>query len=116
VRKHHGYVYRRSPPGFTIATTSLLPNRDGLRHYLAGTESYGALDIIGRCAPPLWRFGIARRSRYRSAGSRSMGGGVGVCASLPPVRLTAMMRLFSCLRFIDGKSSAKHWLLPGTAA
>jgi spore maturation protein SpmB len=89
--------------GFTIATTSLLPNVVMAFVIIQALKVTGLLDIVGKvCAPIMAIWGLpGEAATVLLAAVMSMGGGVGVVrAWLPPVRLTAMMRLFSCLRFI----------------
>ncbi len=70
--------------GFTIATTSLLPNVIMAFVIIQALKVTGLLDIVGKVCEPimaLWGLpGVAATVLLASV--MSMGGGVGVCASL----------------------------------
>lgn len=91
--------------GFTIATTSLLPNVVMAFVIIQALKVTGLLDIVGKvCAPIMAIWGLpGEAATVLLAAVMSMGGGVGVCASLVATSTLNghdMMRLFSCLRFI----------------
>lgn len=89
--------------GFTIATTSLLPNVVMAFVIIQALKVTGLLDIVGKvCAPIMAIWGLpGEAATVLLAAVMSMEvASASVRAWLPPVRLTAMMRLFSCLRFI----------------
>ena len=70
--------------GFTIATTSLLPNVVMAFVIIQALKVTGLLDIVGRVCEPimaLWALPGAAAT-VLLASVMSMGGGVGVCASL----------------------------------
>ena len=70
--------------GFTIATTSLLPNVVMAFVIIQALKVTGLLDIVGKvCAPIMAIWGLpGEAATVLLAAVMSMGGGVGVCASL----------------------------------
>lgn len=70
--------------GFTIATTSLLPNVVMAFVIIQALKVTGLLDIVGRvCEPIMALWGLpGEAATVLLASVMSMGGGVGVCASL----------------------------------
>ena len=70
--------------GFTIATTSLLPNVVMAFVIIQALKVTGLLEIVGRvCEPVMALWGLPGESAtVLLAAVMSMGGGVGVCASL----------------------------------
>lgn len=70
--------------GFTIATTSLLPNVVMAFVIIQALKVTGLLDIVGRvCEPIMALWGLpGAAATVLLASVMSMGGGVGVCASL----------------------------------
>lgn len=74
--------------GFTIATTSLLPNVVMAFVIIQALKVTGLLDIVGRvCEPIMALWGLpGAAATVLLASVMSMGGGVGVCASLVVTR------------------------------
>ncbi|OXV22388.1 YjiG family protein [Enterobacter kobei] len=70
--------------GFTIATTSLLPNVVMAFVIIQALKVTGLLDIVGNvCEPVMALWGLpGAAATVLLASVMSMGGGVGVCASL----------------------------------
>ncbi|MEH0017967.1 nucleoside recognition domain-containing protein, partial [Citrobacter portucalensis] len=70
--------------GFTIATTSLLPNVVMAFVIIQALKVTGLLEVVGRvCEPVMALWGLPGESAtVLLAAVMSMGGGVGVCASL----------------------------------
>ena len=70
--------------GFTIATTSLLPNVVMAFVIIQALKVTGLLDIVGKiCEPIMALWGLpGAAATVLLASVMSMGGGVGVCASL----------------------------------
>ena len=69
--------------GFTIATTSLLPNVVMAFVIIQALKVTGLLDIVRVCEPIMALWGLpGAAATVLLASVMSMGGGVGVCASL----------------------------------